>query len=257
MANTKTLTSVFNQNKVKLTGALKGLYLPADANKIHKVVSDFLNEMFENSGEYRQSLTDSEDYILQASINLLQAQQNITSEIAKTSAATATVRTTEAKKETGTNPYYAVAGAGVGAVAGSILSTWGAVAGAIAGTAIVIYSATRKTSPSSEHSEKHLAAQMDANALANIVEKICRGIDGVMQTYRVQVKRVKDYYEYKEQPTLQTEYSELLEQITNVCNAVQSSSDNVSAKLKNATDALAESLENYGLKFENGKIVNA
>ena len=98
---------------------------------------------------------------------------------------------------------------------------------------------------------------MDANALANIVEKICRGIDGVMQTYRVQVKRVKDYYEHKEQPTLQTEYSELLEQITNVCNAVQSSSDNVSAKLKNATDALAESLENYGLKFENGKIVNA
>ena len=55
--------------------------LPQDAAKIQGAVMNILNAMFENNSEYRQSLTQSEDYILVAAIELLNAQQNIVQKI--------------------------------------------------------------------------------------------------------------------------------------------------------------------------------
>lgn len=72
-----TLTSMFESNKQVLKKELADLVLPRDTNKIQKIVSDYLNLMFDNEGEYRQTLTQSEDYILQAALSLLQAQQNM------------------------------------------------------------------------------------------------------------------------------------------------------------------------------------
>ena len=74
---THTLASMFEVNKQALEKELVGLNLPKDANEIQKKVSKYLNSMFENDGEFRQHLTQAEDYILQAALGLLNAQQNI------------------------------------------------------------------------------------------------------------------------------------------------------------------------------------
>lgn len=76
-----TLSSMFESNKKELENKLKDLVLPKDASKVQRIVMGALNTMFENDGEYRQGLTQSEDYILIAAIELLNAQQNIVREI--------------------------------------------------------------------------------------------------------------------------------------------------------------------------------
>ena len=68
---------MFESNKHVLEKELTGLVLPKDAEKIQQIVCKFLNSMFENDGEYRQQLTQAEDYILQAALGLLNAQHNI------------------------------------------------------------------------------------------------------------------------------------------------------------------------------------
>ena len=75
MENTHTLASMFEANKQALEKELVGLILPENANKIHNVVSKYLNSMFENDGVYRQHLTQAEDYILQAALGLLNAHR--------------------------------------------------------------------------------------------------------------------------------------------------------------------------------------
>ena len=73
MIEQKTLTAIFESNKSILKERLEGLILPSDASKIQKIINDYLNEMFNNEGEFRQNLTQSEDYILQATLSLLNA----------------------------------------------------------------------------------------------------------------------------------------------------------------------------------------
>lgn len=252
---TISLKSIFVENKTQLTESLKGLSLPKDAQKIQEIVSDFLGNLFENNGDYRQSLTESEDYILQAALRLLQSQQSITNEIVRVAEQSRNQDSPNTSHSTGSpNPYYAIAGAGVGAIAGGLAGTWAAVAGAIAGSAIVIYCSAKKQTT---HSEKtpQIQHQVNAEVFSGIVENICQNIDGVIETYRVQAKRIRDVYESREVPALETEYSSLLEQVLNTYKTIKANSDNVPDKVVHAVDALAESLENYGLKIEDGKII--
>ena len=81
MMEQKTLTAIFESNKSILKEKLEGLSLPSDAPKIQKIINDYLNEMFNNEGEFRQNLTQAEDYILQAALSLLNAQQAMTKEM--------------------------------------------------------------------------------------------------------------------------------------------------------------------------------
>ena len=74
MDSNVTLKSIFVSNKEELSAKLEGLSLPKDSQKVQEVVMDFLDNMFENDGQFRQTLTESEDFLLQASIRLLQAQ---------------------------------------------------------------------------------------------------------------------------------------------------------------------------------------
>lgn len=258
--NVNTLKSVFAASKQELLDNLKGLSLPNDSSKIEKIVTDYLRSLFENEGDFRQSLTEAEDYVLQSVLRLLQSQQDIAKEIAKSvnesnRQETKTVRVNEEPNPL--KPYAAIAGAGVGAVAGGLISTWAAVAGAVAGTAIVVYIASRPSSY--KMSNKNVSSQiastaLDANVFLSIVEKICDKIDNVIETYRVQIKRVENIYEQRQTPSLTNNYPALLEQIENVYK--YSSIEGVPSKLKNAIDMLVESLENYNLKIENGKIIS-
>lgn len=259
MNNSMTLKSVFAKNKDGLIDSLKELSLPKDAIKVQSILTNHLSDLFENENGYRQNLTESEDYILQSVLRLLNSQQNIAKEIARYSKPIVAQESKTPNQSNATNPYATIVGAGVGAVAGGLISSWAAVAGAIAGTALVLYFSAKPISKtatvSSDAQPKLQESTIDVTVFTNIVESICESIDGVIDTYRTQVKRVAYVYEQREKPTLTSDYSTLLEQIANVYN-VCSTTEGVPAKVKNAVDMLAESLENYNLKIENGKIVN-
>ena len=83
MANNITLSSMFESQKQTLETQLQGLALPRDAEKIQSVVTNYLNGIFDDQGEFRQNLTQSEDYILQAALSLLNAQQEISKAFAQ------------------------------------------------------------------------------------------------------------------------------------------------------------------------------
>ncbi len=137
------------------------------------------------------------------------------------------------------------------------MGTWVAVAGAIAGAAVAIYCAPKSQSTDVHNGEKmeEAGSPINADVFIGVVENICESIDDIMETFRVQVKRIKNVYERKEEPSLQKDYATLLEQVVNVYNTSKATSEPLPKKLANAIDFLAESLENYGLKIENGKVV--
>lgn len=246
------LTTIFDSHKEQLAEKLQSYSLPRDSKDVQKTVAEFLNDLFESDGAYRQSLTQSEDYILQSAILLLKAQQDIAAEItamANTYNASPKVVSTQC-----VNPYSSLVGTGIGAAAGSFLGTWGAVCGAIAGTAIAVYLATKSKASTASTTENAPVKTINVNAFVNIVKKICESIDNLMETYRVQVQRIQHTYEQKEVPTLQTTYAELLDKIANAINVVQNES--ATPKINTAIDMLASSLENYDLKYENGRIVS-
>jgi hypothetical protein len=255
--NVVTLQSVFAESKQELSDSLKGLSLPKDSSKIESIVTACLQKLFENEGGFRQNLTEAEDYVLQSVLRLLQSQQEIAKEIAKSASETRHDQTTKSPNEgLSLNPYIAVAGAGAGAVAGGLFSTWAAVAGAIAGTAIVVYIASKPSAKtnSKSGSTNTIVTPLNTDIFTGIVEKICDNIDNVIETYRVQIKRVENIYAQRQVPSLTNDYSMLLEQIENVYNC--SNVEGIPVKLKNAISLLVECLENYNLKIENGKIIS-
>ena len=77
MATKGTLKELFESRKEELSEKLKSLSLSKDSSKIQSIVTDYLNELFDSDGEFRQNLTQSEDYVLQAAISLLNAQQSM------------------------------------------------------------------------------------------------------------------------------------------------------------------------------------
>lgn len=256
--DTITLTNVFDSHKEALSEKLKGLSLPHDAQKVQEIVADFLNSLFESDGIYRQNLNQSEDYILQSALQLLQAQQNISAEVISSVKTANKVQSTSTNLNTKKgNEYAPVLGAGAGAIAGSLLGSWWAVCGAIAGTAIAIYCATKSSKATLNKENYDITTPIiNINVFTDIVKKVCESIDGLMLTYRVQVKRIENLYSQKEKPSLLQECSALFTQIANVYKAVESNKDNTPAKVVNATEMLIESLENYGLTMKDGKIVN-
>lgn len=260
MATVVSLKSIFENSKEKLSQELTGLVLPKDAEAVQNVVANHLCELFENDNVYRQSLTESEDYILQSTIRLLQSEQNISLEISKSVNNILTKKQGSTVKKDPFKPYYAVAGASVGAIAGGFIGTWVAVAGAIAGAAVGAYCSSKTQVGDFSVIEgikgKDVEHPLNTNVFIGIVGKICENIDGVIETYRVQIKRVENIYNQRDTPTFQDEYSAVLSQIVNVYNIAKTSNEPIPGKLSNAIDLLAESLENYGLKIENGKIIN-
>ena len=77
MNKKQTLALMFEANKQALEKELTGLMLPKDVNKIQSIVTNYFDSLFNQGGEYRQNLSVSEDYILQAALSLLNAQQEM------------------------------------------------------------------------------------------------------------------------------------------------------------------------------------
>ena len=256
MANIISLKVLFELNKGELEQKLAGLKLPKDADKVQQLISDYLSRLFESDGEFRQNLTQSEDYILQATLRILTAQENFTNSlIANNHQEPSYYPQNNDNKQ---SFYTTLIGTGVGAVAGGFIGAWAAVIGALAGNAVVAYMMTRKEKPvqKTEIVSSQIDSTIDTAAFLNIILNVCESIDGVVETYRTQVCRIVKEYENREKPTLQSNYSSLLEQIVNV-NKVASSLDNVPDKLQQAIILMVECLENYGLRIEKNQIINA
>ena len=271
-----TLKSIFVSNKEDLSKKLNGLLLPQDTQKIQTIVSDYLGNLFENDGIYRQSLTEQEDFILLAVFELIKAQQNMTLGLTKVPKYTSQGKGDNIKENKSAlkKKYLVAGGAGLGAFAGSelgvkmvnsgalngnLVSTWFAFAGAIAVSALVIYLSYHKENnktKSRKTQENVDELSLNTEVFCSIVERICESIDNVIETYRVQVKRIISTYEQREKPTLLNSYSLLIEQIANVINISRNCGEVTPDKLKKSILIMEESLENYDLKFENGKIRN-
>lgn len=263
MAEQKTLTTIFESNKSVLKERLEGLSLPSDASKIQKIINDYLNEMFNNEGEFRQNLTQSEDYILQAALSLLNAQQSMIKEMAPI------VAPQQPKLEPVSQPAfsglkkekypYALGGTAIGgSVGGLLLGTWGAVFGAIAGTAIVLYYASNQTTSAPQRKglgEKPLLQQpkLNVDAFLAIVKNICGSVDSLIDTFRAQINRVVNKYESQEKPTLEKEYRFLLESVQSLIGYKRAHNEDEKfvRKIQERIEDMAESLDNYNLVVED------
>jgi len=265
----KTLKQLFESQQEVLAQQLVGLSLPKDTKKVQEVTATYMAELFDRNGEFRQSLTQSEDYILQAALSLLNAQRSMIGELSKVNDIAkhnlqdyVTEQSEQDHSHSKSHPILTIGGSAIGGTAGAIVfGTWGAVFGAIAGTAIAIYSSTRLQTKASRGAARSNTVQtkgtpIDPNVFIGIVDGICESVDNLIMTYQVQVRRLKNSYESQEKPSLLKDYSSLISQIENVCRAAESTSDNAHAKLLKAISMMAEVLENYDLKYENGKIGN-
>lgn len=284
MQSKQTLASMFEANKQALEKELTGLALPQDAKKIQEVVSIYFDSLLNQNGEYRQNLSQSEDYILQAALSLLNAQQEMSRKLSEKKIEIKTKVTMESSQEdrkTSSSPSTdspinkilsqkldstkTLIGAGGGAILGKITlgSGWGALFGAIAGTAIMLYLATQteqktqpETKPKAVIGKPKVEAVIENTpinvpAFLDIVAQTCNSIDTLISTFRNQIQKVVNKYESQEKPTLEREYGLLLEAIQSlvgVANAQQTDEKRL-AKIDERLEQLVDVLENYNLEI--------
>ena len=263
----QSLTAVFDRDQAILKEKLQGLNLPSDSSRIQNIINDYLNEIFKNEGDFRQGLTQSEDYILQAALSLLNAQRSITKEITPS----IVLQGTEPKQQPLQKAskglkkeQYPIALAGtslVGGIGGALLGTWGAVFGAIAGTAVVLYyaSAESEAKPSTKmisiKEEKPSIVQfpLDVDLFISIIKSICESIDSLIDTFRSQINKVIHKYENQEKPSLEREYRFLLEGIQSLIGykRAHSEEEKFLKKIQERIEDMAELLDNYNLTVED------
>ena len=76
-----TLYSLFITSMNELTSQLEGLTLPSGAQEVQSCVVKYFNKIFDADGDFRQNLTQSEDYILQTALSMLTMQQTMMGEL--------------------------------------------------------------------------------------------------------------------------------------------------------------------------------
>lgn len=269
----KTLCELFESNKAELQQGLSGMTLPKNVDKIQQTVSSYLEKVFDSEGDFRLNLTQSEDYILEAAISLLNAQQKISSTLIKeTSNASIPQKTclsASAQEEKTSSDRlkadssYSLLGAAGGAIAGKLLlGGWGAVFGAIAGVAVSVYLSNKQTKivkPQMKETFNMLPetdenSPIDVNFFIDIIYGVCESVDNLIDTFRAQVNRVVQKYESQEKPTLEKEYRFLLEGIQSLVGYKRNrnaTEEKYTEKLQGRIEDLADLLDNYNITLEN------
>lgn len=271
-----TLRALFDSKINDLEQRMEGLSLPKDNLKIQEIISSYLSELFDSEGAFRQNLTQSEDYLLQATMSLLTAQQEMGNAFLshKTTfkdVEESTIQSSVSKESPSSSPKkigdylsssvnatQTLAGTGAGAVLGKLVfGGWGAVFGAIAGTAVTVYLAGRNPKPSGHAVEKTTTIRqeivndpIDVHAFTSVVGGICDSVDNLISTFRSQVNRVIDKYETMAKPSIEKEYRFLLESIQSLLGYKRTHSpgeEKYEKKLHNRIEDIAECLENYNL----------
>lgn len=266
----ETLKNLFESRKEDLRNLLQNLELPKDAAKIERVVSEYLNNLFDKNGEFRMQLTQSEDYILQSAMSLLNAQQAILAEVSK-----AKEQKPESSQQSGISgtrtigqsngisreaiPYSIGASAVGGVIGGVVIGTWGAVFGSIAGTAITLYYVANNEKQNPQPKIKAVqqpmtqpSQKLDVEKFIRIVAGVCESIDNLIDTFRAQINRVVNKYEQQPKPTLETNFKSVLEGIQSLVGykrAHEATEDKYVAKLQQRIEDLTELLDNYNLEI--------
>lgn len=270
MAQQPTLGSIFEATKGDLASSLSGLMLPKDAERVQTVITEYLNQVCDENSDYRQNLTQSEDYILQAALSMLNAQRALVATFdckpqytisAGTSGSFATEKQKASLYETRQESVTTFIGVGGGAVVGKLLlGGWGAVFGAIAGTAIALYLSQKKIQPSpSRNSDALVAAPkvtitdtpVDVTALLTVIAQICDSLDNLIATFRAQIQRVVNKYESQDKPTIERDFRVLLEGIQSLIGYKRGHSpedEKYLSKIQTRVEDLAELLDNYNLE---------
>lgn len=260
---TCTLASLFDSHKDTLAAQLKGMKLPQDAVLIQNTVGNYLNRLFDEDGEFRQNLTQSEDYILKAALSLLKSQQDMNSALQiqpTVQQEEVPVVPEETTLQRNTDPVSTLIGAGGGALFGNVIGGgWYSVFGAIAGTAISIYISNNMANshrlPTKAIEKKVLPEEtgIDVFGFINITHGICESVDNLIATFRAQIRRVIDKYENQEKPSLEKNYSSLLEGVQSIIGFERAhyDEDKFPAKIRERIEDLAELLENYNLEVED------
>jgi hypothetical protein len=265
MASNLSLKSIFSETKNELEQSLSGLKLPKDSDIVQQQIATYLNKVCDADSEFRQNLTQSEDYILQAALSMLNAQKDIASILV--THPSVHVDTPESKTSSKDNndgfsnltvdATNGLIGAGGGALLGKfVLGGWGAVFGAIAGTAIVLYMSRQSSERQRSQSKPDIAATivntpLNVQALLTVIEQICDSLDNLIATFRAQIKRVVTKYESIEKPTIEQDYRTLLEGIQSLVGFKRghnATEDKYVGKIQERIEDLAELLDNYDLE---------
>ena len=256
-----TLYSLFISSKDELTSQLEGLTLPSGTQEAHSCVVKYFNKIFDTNGDFRQNLTQSEDYILQAALSMLTMQQSMMSEFAPTYDQHSML-SAQTPKPTCCNQRKAFigkllpfGGSALGGTTGAFLfGTWGAVFGAIAGTAVAMYFSSRMSLNTTVTNEEYPSApaesELNIDAFIEIIGKICQSVDSLIETFRAQINRVVNKYENQEKTTLEKDFRFLLEGIQSLVGYKRTHSEEEPKyirKLKERIEDVGELLENYNL----------
>lgn len=275
MTTKVSLRSLFESNKGELKQKLNGFSLPKDAFAVQEAITKYMNTMLDSDGEFRQNLTQSEDYVLQAALSLLNAQQEIANTIGRTSlesdkksqfsesySETATnddLKTSQSSSNKLIDSGWSILGSGGGALLGNLLwKGWGGVFGAIAGTAITIYLSSYlngKNEVPVNHVKtgtriENINTPIDIDAFCSVISSICDSVDNLINTFRSQINRVVNKYESQEKPTIERDYRFLIESIQTLLGFKRThneSEEKYIKKLQGRIEDLAESLENFDL----------
>lgn len=260
-----TLYALFDSSKDELSAKLCGLSLPSGVQEIQSCVVDYFNTIFDADGDFRQNLTQSEDYILQAALSMLNTQQAMIKELAPVSEQRSSFNKPIPKdsilddRRAMLGQLLPIGGSAIGGAAGAVLlGTWGAVFGAIAGTAVSLYYSTRLTNRTVASENTIIAApvesELNVDAFVQIIGKICQNVDSLIDTFRAQVNRVVSKYENQEKATLEKDFRFLLEGIQSLIGYKRTHSEEepkYMRKLKERIEDVGELLENYNLMLVN------
>lgn len=256
-----TLYALFDSSKDELSAKLCGLTLPSGVQEIQSCVVDYFNTIFDADGDFRQNLTQSEDYILQAALSMLNTQQAMIKELAPVSEQRSSFNKLIPKdsilddRRAMLGQLLPIGGSAIGGAAGAVLlGTWGAVFGAIAGTAVSLYYSTRLTNRTVASENTIIAAPVESvlnvDAFVQIIGKICQNVDSLIDTFRAQVNRVVSKYENQDKATLEKDFRFLLEGIQSLIGYKRTHSEEepkYMRKLKERIEDVGELLENYNL----------
>ncbi len=264
------LKNLFESKKDRLSSQLAGFTLPQNTDAVYKTVYDYFNEVFDADSEFRQNLTQSEDYILQAAISLLNAQKEMANSM-KVSASIELDQDEEPEqtqsfeqedillsKFSEANSGTALLGSGVGAVAGKLIfGGWGAVFGALAGTAIAIYLSTvskpaKTVSKPLVKTKEQPSYPVDVNAFISTISSICASVDNLLDTFRAQINSVVQKYESQPKPTLDSNYRPLLESIQTLVGYERTHTEDdekFAKKLKERIEDITEVIDTWNIQF--------
>lgn len=220
-----TLKSQFEKAVSNISESLSSCVLPKDSIFIQDSIYTFLDNLFDEKGEYRKSLTNSEDYIFQTSVNLLNAQRLVYSGLLQYSVVSCNQQRAESL-----NPIKKLL-----SFLKSILD--------------------KAISDGNAKVEVDTNVRFDYEGFLGLVGGICERLDDIMETYRVQTRRIHNYYESQKKPSFTEEYSTLASNLENLFNIV-SEEDCGLEDILSHIDLVKRSLKNYGVSFENGSLTS-